>query len=239
MVAKYREILQDLSQTIATMSPGDRLPSEQQLSVVYGVSGMTVRRALQALSDANRTVGIRGKGTFVARPSVTKRMVLTSFTESMQSAGMTARAEVLFAALEGGDSGAAARLKIPEGEQVFRLIRLRFGDEIPLCIDVSTLRASRFPGLLGHELTGSLYEILRNQYQTEFFRAQSQISAVLANPEQTRLLHMPPGTPCLRVRSRSMTEGGEVAESTESLYRGDLYELLVEPESSPKGTTRT
>jgi GntR family transcriptional regulator len=235
MLAKYEVVLKDLSQTIATMSPGERLPSEQQLATTYGVSGMTVRRALQVLIEAKRIVGIRGRGTFVAQPTITKRMVITSFTESMKAAGMTARAEVLAASLEPATDAVAKLLEIPQPEQVITLSRLRYGDDTPLCLDRSALRAANFPGLLGRDLTGSLYEVLRKQYGIQLSRAESRVSAVLPNADEARLLRITPAMPCIRVVSRSMSDDGSVAESTTSVYRGDLYELVIEPESAPRG----
>src|SRR5690554_2914764 len=103
-LAKHQVVLEALSTTIAKMQPGDKLPSEDQLSMDFSVSPMTVRRALQVLSDANRIVGIRGKGTFVSQHSVTKRMGSISFTESMRAAGMTARADLLSASVEVSDA---------------------------------------------------------------------------------------------------------------------------------------
>lgn len=236
-MTKYETVLTHVSSRIAQMQPGDRLPTEQQLSREYGVSAMTIRRALQTLIDAKRIIGIRGNGTFVAEPSASKRMVLTSFTDSMREAGMTARADVLSASIERASQAASEQLGVEVGEQIFRIFRLRYGDNTPLCLDRSVLRASSFPGLLGHDLTGSLYGILQKSYRIVLSRAQSKITAVLPTADDASLLTIDQGIPCMRVLSRSLTDDGAVVESTESLYRGDRYELIVEPDSSPKGST--
>ena len=44
---------------------GDRLPSEAQLCERYGVSPMTVRRAVNILVDQGVVIAERGRGTFV------------------------------------------------------------------------------------------------------------------------------------------------------------------------------
>ena len=49
-----------------TLAPGDPLPSEQELGRLYGVSRITVRRALQELSAESAVVKRPGRGTFVA-----------------------------------------------------------------------------------------------------------------------------------------------------------------------------
>lgn len=227
MAAKYEIVLQELSATITNMSPGDQLPTEQQLAEQFGVSSMTVRRALEMLIKAKRIVGIRGKGTFVARPSVTKRMTLASFTDSMRASGSVARAEVLTASV-GRAKGEAAEW-FGESSPVYHLERLRFGDDVPLCIDRSALPADIFPGLLGEDLSGSLYEILMRKYGAGLSRAEARVSAILPSPEDAALLDINPGVPCIRVISRGSTGDGVLAEVTTSLYRGDVYELLIEP----------
>nr|WSY56252.1 GntR family transcriptional regulator [Streptomyces sp. NBC_00886] len=231
MAAKYEAVLQDLSQRIATMAPGDRLPSEQQLAETYAVSGMTVRRALQVLIEAKRIVGIRGRGTFVAQPTVSKRLTLASFTESMRAAGMTARTEVISAGLARASKDVAERLNIDEKEQVVTLTRLRFGDETPLCLEHSVLRASSFPGILGLNLEGSLYELLRKRYSVELSRAELRLSAVLPSAREAELLAIDTTVPCIKARSRGMLGNGTTVEDTTSIYRGDRYELIVDSET--------
>ncbi|MFG1953723.1 GntR family transcriptional regulator [Micromonospora sp. NPDC048830] len=227
MPAKYEAVLQDLSQRIADMTPGERLPSEQQLAKDFDVSTMTVRRALQVLIDAKRVIGIRGRGTFVAQPTVSK-FVLASFTESMRAAGMSARTEVLSAGLNRADKEVAERLEIEEGEQVISLTRLRFGDGTPLCLEYSVLRAAQFPGILGLNLEGSLYELLRKRFDVELSRVELRITAVMASAEEAKLLGIDPqAIPCIKVKSSSKQTDGLIAEDTISIYRGDRYELIV------------
>ena len=226
MPPKYEAVLKGLSQAITGMQPGDRLPSEQQLAVEYGVSSMTVRRALEALTNAKRIIGIRGKGTFVAQPSLTKQMTLASFTDSMRAAGMVARAQVLSMSLGTPSEAIQSRLGIGSHAQVLQIDRLRFGDDIPLSIDRTALPAERFPGLLGHDLHGSLYDVLRRKYGVELTRADSRIAAVRPDAEEAALLQIARSVPCLRVTARGL-DGDTVVETTTSLYRGDRYELNV------------
>ncbi|WP_223623523.1 GntR family transcriptional regulator [Microbacterium sp. EST19A] len=230
MAAKYEVVLKELSAEIAEMRAGDQLPTEQQLAARFNVSSMTVRRALEALINAKRIVGIRGKGTFVAEPSLTKRMTLASFTDSMRAAGRTARAEVLSAGIAPAAPEVATDFGMAGSASVYTVERLRFGDDTPLSIDSSQLPAELFPNLLGNDLTGSLYEILRRRYDVHLTRASSRVAAVLPTPREAELLGITVDQPCLRVVARGSLADGRVAEITRSIYRGDLYELLIEPE---------
>ncbi|TDE55652.1 GntR family transcriptional regulator [Nonomuraea mesophila] len=47
---------------------GSRLPSELDLSNMWGVARMTTRRAIRELSERGLVRAVHGKGTFVTRP---------------------------------------------------------------------------------------------------------------------------------------------------------------------------
>ncbi|SJN20845.1 Predicted transcriptional regulator of N-Acetylglucosamine utilization, GntR family [Microbacterium esteraromaticum] len=228
MVAKYKQILQTLSSRIDGMNPGDALPSEEELSKEFGVSPMTTRRALTILLDAKRIVGIRGKGTFVSQHPVTRTMTLMSFSEAMRSQGRVPNATVLGMSMSPADANTAEILGVPTGTNVYSIRRLRFGDDVPIGVDESLLPADRFPGLLGQDLGGSLYAVLREQYDTAIERATSRITAVTPSPETASLLELGVNTPCLAVHATAKDEHGAIVESTRSQYRGDLYELTVD-----------
>ncbi len=44
---------------------GEKIPSEEQLMTIYGVSRVTVRNAIKQLVDENILIKRHGKGTFV------------------------------------------------------------------------------------------------------------------------------------------------------------------------------
>lgn len=62
--AQLREILEEICAT--ELSPGDMLPGERVLEETYGVSRITVRRAIGDLVASGKLKRARGKGTFVA-----------------------------------------------------------------------------------------------------------------------------------------------------------------------------
>jgi DNA-binding GntR family transcriptional regulator len=63
----WRQVADDLRDDIESnrMRPGARLPSETDLGYQYGVSRVTVRHAIQALSDDGLVEAVHGRGTFV------------------------------------------------------------------------------------------------------------------------------------------------------------------------------
>jgi DNA-binding LacI/PurR family transcriptional regulator len=63
----YRHVAELINQAIDAGSLNGRLPSERELANAYGVSRVTIRRALDILLDANVVHRLARKGTYVGR----------------------------------------------------------------------------------------------------------------------------------------------------------------------------
>lgn len=63
----YKQIIRDLLEKIQNgeLRPGDRIPSEHDLSTDYMVSSITSKNALAELTDKGYIIRIKGKGSFV------------------------------------------------------------------------------------------------------------------------------------------------------------------------------
>src|SRR5438128_2163777 len=72
-VPKYYVIVNILREIFAKYSRGDRVPSESELSKQFGVSRVTLQRALSQLVDDGLIVRVQGKGTFYAGENKARR----------------------------------------------------------------------------------------------------------------------------------------------------------------------
>ena len=72
-LSKYQIIVNAIKKDIAdgSLSPGDPLPSENYMSQSYGISRMTVRKALAVLINESYIYSVQGKGHFVSKPDFT------------------------------------------------------------------------------------------------------------------------------------------------------------------------
>src|ERR1700748_2463304 len=94
----YGKVEEVLASEIARgdLQPGDRLPSEDELLIRFGVSCITVRRAIQNLIQRGVVEIRRGHGTFVLAPRISQELPkLTGFVEDMGTHGRKASARVL------------------------------------------------------------------------------------------------------------------------------------------------
>lgn len=207
------------------MSPNDMLPTERQLAERFEVSRMTVRQALNGLRADGVLRSVRGVGTFVARPRLSKAPALTSFSEDLAARGYEPSTQLLKAEEITAETHVAVDLGVPPGAQIYRVERLRLADGIPMCHEEVCLHAPRFPGLLQEDLSLSLYRLLESRYGVRLHRAKQQVRAVNVGEESARRLNVEPNSAGLHVARTSMDESGRIVERGQSLCRGDLYDF--------------
>ena len=154
-----------LRELVAAARVGDRLPSERDLSVRWGVARMTIRAATDALVAEGLVERRHGSGTYVVPRPFARVLGLTSFTQDMAARGIVAGSRVLEFELVPADAAVAGRLRIPIGDATVRFTRLRFGDGDAMAVETTWMPASLVPGLRPEDLEGSLYELLARRYR--------------------------------------------------------------------------
>jgi GntR family transcriptional regulator len=222
---QLRRILLDLATT--RLQPGSAIPSERALIAEYGVSRITVREALGQLVNEGYLTRVRGKGTFVAHRPVQSTLHLASFTEEMRAMGHVPTTVVLVREERIPPADTAAALHLDPEDTAYHLKRLRLADGAPVSIDDAWLSRAAFPGLLEHDLAGSVYSLAAERYGTPIDRAQQTVAADPAADDVATLLGTRTGAPVL-VFDRVSFSGDVPVEHTRSWYRSDRYRVQME-----------
>ncbi|MDR6507961.1 GntR family transcriptional regulator [Arthrobacter oryzae] len=222
-----RRQLQDL--VASTLRPGDALLGERQLEEQFGVSRITVRRAISDLVQDGALVRIKGKGTFVSHGLVRSTLHLASFNEDMRAAGFEPSTRVITAAEEVPPAAAAEHLGFAPGQAAYQVRRLRLANGAPVSVDESWLPPRLLPDLLAEDLTGSLYRVLSASGHP-VQHVEQTVEAAAAPEETAALLDIEPGAPVLLFRRRSFTgtdDPGTPIEYSISTYRSDRYQVSM------------
>ncbi len=210
--------------------PGDMLPPESELVKRYQISRSTVRQVLDMLVNEGLIYRQRGRGTFVAHPTLEQGLMrIISFTDDMQQRGFTPGTEVLFSGLVPAPKEIAKALEIEPGDELARLDRLRLADGEPMSIEESHLVHRYCPGVLeGDYASNPLREVLERDYGIRWMRAKQVIRAVLAPPKLARLLSIPSKSALLYIERVSYSEEDIPVEFLRVYYRADRYSLYNE-----------
>jgi GntR family transcriptional regulator len=210
--------------------PGDMLLPESELVEQYQVSRTTVRQVLDMLVNEGLIYRQRGRGTFVAHPTLEQGLVrIVSFTQDMRQRGCKPGTEVQFSGLVPAPEDIAKKLEIEPGEELARLDRLRLADGEPMSIEESHLVHRYCPGVLrGDYALNPLREALERDYGIRLVRAKQVIRAILAPPKLAGLLSIPSKSALLFIERISYSQQDVPVEFLRIYYRADRYSLYNE-----------
>jgi GntR family transcriptional regulator len=192
---RYKAIAADLTGKIRSgvYRPGEALPAQRELSASYGVTLMTLRQALQQLSDEGLVVQQHGRGTYVAPPQVAYRLdALRSLAEDLREQGHRVDTEVLHVSVRRPPAKVAAHLG---PDRVLHLRRLRLLDGEPAIHQTSWVAEPGATAVKDTDFTTtSLYGALAAAGHT-VHRAGETITLGRLAPSLAAPLRQPAGTP--------------------------------------------
>ncbi|MDF5820815.1 GntR family transcriptional regulator [Corynebacterium felinum] len=222
---KHQQLREILEEYCANhLQPGDMLPGERALEETYGVSRITVRRAIGDLVASGKLRRARGKGTFVAHAPLVARLHLASFSNEMAAQNIDSTSKILSSSWRPAPEEVRSFFQTPPQQAHTHLSRLRLGNGRPFCIDHGWYNSSFAPDLLENDVYNSVYAILENQYGVAIDNAEQIVSAVAATREEAQLLDVAEATPLLKVIRLSRC-GNKPIEWCASVYRTDRYAL--------------
>ena len=163
-LSQYERLAGMLRDRIAagTYARGDKLPSEMELMDESGLSRSTVRHALKVLVDEGLVRTERGRGAFVAdTPALHENnLVFSSYTKQVEGQGMKPTTRTVDSGFAKAMGSVAKFFDASVGSKLVKLVRLRYLDDAPLCLETTYLPPS-FGSLIDRDINGSLYATLR------------------------------------------------------------------------------
>jgi len=217
-----------LRELIAASRVGERLPSERELSLRWGVARMTIRHATDTLVSEGLVERRHGSGTYIAPQPLVRFLGLTSFTQDMRERGLVPSSRLLaFREFAAGEA-AARQLDLDVGDPVIAFTRLRLGNGEAMALETVWIPARSVPGLGPTDLGGSLYELLARRYRIITRSASVSIEPVLPDGATRGWLAIPADQPCLRLRMVDSDASGRVVMLADCVYRGDRYQLSAD-----------
>jgi GntR family transcriptional regulator len=212
------------------LCPGEQLPPERELSENFGVTRMTLRRALRVLEGQGLIIRKHGIGTYIAEPKIDRKMeVVFRFSSDMQQRGFKPQAKLISFEQIMAESSMARDLLVPISAQIYSILRLRSINQEPVMLESYLIPLSRFPGLDQYDLENrSIYEILEDEYGVPIARARQSFEPVIATDFEAKLLNITVGDALMMEKRLSYDVNNLPIEIGKDRYRGDRFRFVTE-----------
>jgi GntR family transcriptional regulator len=232
---KYLAVREHLRRRVAALPEHTLLPPEPALCAEYGVSRITLRRAVDGLVADGHLVREQGRGTYVTRPAIRHEYResfvhrIAGFNSVMTETGAQVGTTVLTQQIVPPPAAVAAELALDPGADVVELVRLRSVDGAPNHVAHSFLPAGFYARAAQADFSqGSLYDYLRREYGADLAHARILVDVGTAAPDEAELLRVVAGSPLLVVRTTVHDSGGHPLVHSFSRLRPDVSQVEFE-----------
>ncbi|UQU64205.1 GntR family transcriptional regulator [Couchioplanes caeruleus] len=213
-----------MRELIATLPPGDALPSERDLSGALGASRPTIRAAIEELAREGLLVRRHGRGTFTGPPRISQEVPAS--TAYLPPAEGEWASEVLEFDVVPAGPRLGSRLQVSPGAELVRVLRRRIVDGGVVALEEIHIPCLVAPNLTRDEFAGgSLYRHLRERHGVTPAEALQTTEPTVTDAAESRLLGVPLHSPALLFERTTRDADGRIIEFARSVYRGDRYRI--------------
>ncbi len=231
--ALWRQIAEGLVKEIlgGGRQPGDRLPTEQELSGRYGVNRHTVRRALASLVEQGLVRVEQGRGAFVQEAVIDYRVrKRTRFSENVAAESRAPGGRLLRALELKAEDAVARALELRKGGPVILLETVGDADGRPISVAAHYFPKARFPDLIAaYRETGSVSKALARYGVPDYTRKVTRVTARMPRGADARTLQQPANRPILMAESVNIGPDGRPVEYTVARFASDRVQIVFEP----------
>lgn len=209
---------------------GKLLPNEIDIAKRLGISRNTVRQATNKLVYESLLVRKKGVGTKVAKNNITTKLnKWPSFTHEMDEKGVAFKTKSLKVSWAAADKQISNLFGISYKTKVLKLERIRGVQSGPIVYFISYFHPR--VGLTGKEdFSKPLYEMLEKEYNTVAAVSKEGISAIVADSELSKKLHIKEGDPVLFRKRIVCDPGDRPVEYNLGYYRADRFTYTIDIE---------
>ena len=225
-IPRYLQIKQFLLQGIESgrWKEGDAVPAEQALAQQFGVSRMTVNRAVRELTAEQVLTRIQGSGTYVAQQKYQATLIaIKSIADEVRDRGHSHSCEVLLLEEVKAAESLARQFEVPVGSRLFHSVIVHFDNGAPIQFEDRWVNPELAPRYMEQDFSVST----PNEYLMAAAPLQGvrySVEAVSAPAEIAPLLKISEHEPCLVLKRKTLSQD-QVASVATMWYPGSRYQL--------------
>lgn len=229
----YQQLADKLAADIrgGVYEPGDKLPSENALCREHQVSRITVRQAMNLLSQQNLILSVHGKGSFVRQPAIRHGLQqIVSFRKVLQEQGLEGYTRL---------RGFTDNVEDPEGRfggPCCGLDLIGYANHKPIVFYRSCFRPD-----LGQRMLEAANRAVQAQKAFSTYdlycevgqrvaRIEQQLRAANADAALAELMELPKGKAVLILQSCYYGEDDTLLEYKQAYYHSDIYSFQLQRE---------
>lgn len=218
---KYQEFANILTEDInkGVYKTNDKLPTEDSLIDMYGVSRYCVRKAINTLIEDGEVYSIQGSGMFIRRSKREGCMNLgTTKGLTSELAGQEVLTKVITIESVQADELIAKRMHCDIGTWCYYLERVRYIDQEPLSVEYTYYNKELIPYIDETIASGSLFGYIKNELKLNVGYADKMISCGKLDVSSAKLLGLNEGEPTLIVEDEAYLANGQMFNASRICY---------------------
>jgi GntR family transcriptional regulator len=206
-----------------------KLPSERELAESFDAQRVTIRAALQILVQKGILISKERYGYYIAP----KRIQITlnhtnSFKMMIERMGFTSYVKLLEFEKIKLTERLAQKTLLAEGTEMFRIMRLRYGNKAPIALEKSYIVCDLAKDLSEEDVHNkSLYDTLKKKYRLSITHSSHKVSVVYANGLEAELLKVSTSEPLIKYQGLVYEKRGRLLEYFETIMICDKIEFII------------
>ncbi|MBC7152179.1 GntR family transcriptional regulator [Ciceribacter selenitireducens] len=213
------------------LKPGDKLPTEAQLTDRFKISRPALREALKLLEQDDIIYVTHGRGRFVSAMSAVQVerpiTVFESVTDMTRHYGYSTSNKVLSISEEAPDKIVRERLRLGPKDRVIRLERLRLQNDVPILYCVDFIPRGLIPAkLYDVDWSGSLLDLMEQHRQRPRMSAAT-VSAVMLPDDVIERNDLRDFGPALKIVETCFNAAGEPVNHAIDYHRGSHFSFSL------------
>lgn len=208
---------------------GEKIPNETEFAEKLKASRMTVNKSINSLVDEGYLKRKRGKGTFIISKTGNNSKdlgELLSYSEDMKKRNITPTTKLIsYEFIEHPDEDLVNNMNLADDESIHKIIRVRYAKDKAISLDYTFLSNRYIKEIDYAKLTSSLFQYYEEDLGIVIKYSDQEIFAVNADEKVSELLHVPNGSPLLKITGLTADKFDKIFEYTEVFYVSDAYRL--------------
>lgn len=236
--AVFQDIYRDIRKNIenGTYRYQSFLPSENELTQLYGCSRSSIRRALAMLAQDAYVLPQQGKGVRVIRnPAITDPRGysgLETFGEMAKRLGFTPHTDVLVCEEVVAGDALASLTGFDVGSKLTHILRARSANGVTISTDESYYLSESVPGLTPEIVANSVYAYLEGTLGMKIATSRRIITVEAVTPADKSIIDLDGFNAVGVMRSHTFDADGIMIEYTETRQKPGVFssvETAVRP----------